>query len=100
MSIQDELRAYHIQFVLIQLLNFLVKVSSHLLVLLLEKRDVLERGLLVIKQRTDTRLLLILYHLFLENFKFQLHEVDLLLQVRNVLILHSSVWIRTQSGVS
>ena len=43
--------------------------------------------LVVVVERADPRLLLVFDYFFLQNFKFKFHEVNLLLEVYDVLIL-------------
>jgi len=46
----------------------------------------LVRGLVVVVEAADARLLRVLNHFVAQNLKLQLHKVDLLLQVDNVLV--------------
>lgn len=57
----------------------------HLRILLLEEIDVLVRGLIVVEESTDARLLLVFVDLLSEDLQFKLHEMNLLLQVYDVI---------------
>jgi len=48
---------------------------------------VLVARFVVVVERTDPRLLLVFDYFFFQNFKFKFHEVNLLLEVYDVLIL-------------
>jgi hypothetical protein len=47
----------------------------------------LMRRLVVVVQRANARLFLIVYHFLFQNFELELHKVDLLLQVCNIIVL-------------
>jgi len=88
LRVEHELLPDDLELELVQLLDALVVVATHLLVLLLEEGDVLEGGLLVVEERADAGLLLVLHDLLLQDLQLQLHEVNLLLQVLDVLVLN------------
>ena len=96
LSIENELLSLNFKSLLLQVNESLVEVSAHLAVLVLQKTDVLVRGLLVVVEAADARLLLVLDHFLLQYFQFQLHEVDLLLQIDDVLVCVVDVWILAQ----
>ena len=70
LSIENELLSLDFESLLLQVNESLVEVSAHLAVLVLQKTDVLVRGLLVVVEAADARLLLILDHFLLQNFEF------------------------------
>ena len=70
LSIEDELLSLNFECLLLQVNKSLVEVSAHLAILVLQKTDVLVRGLLVVVEAADARLLLILDHFLLQNFEF------------------------------
>ena len=67
LRVEHELLPDDLELVLVELLDLLVVVSPHLLVLLLEERDVLEAGLLVVEETADARFLLIFNHFLLQD---------------------------------
>ena len=87
LRVEHELLPDYFELKFVELLDFLVIVATHLLILLFEERYVLEAGLFVVKKTADAGFLLIFNHFLLQDLKLQLHEVDLLLEVRDVLIL-------------
>ena len=97
LSIENELLSLNFKSLLLQVNESLVEVTAHLAILVLQKTDVLVRGLLVVVEAADARLLLILDHFLLKYFEFQLHEVDLLLQIDDVLVCVIDVWILAES---
>ena len=64
LGVEHELFTNHVQLVLVQLLQFAVIVTTHLGVLLLEQGDMLETGLLVIKQGANAGLLFVFHDFF------------------------------------
>lgn len=96
LRVEDELLALDLERLLLELIECPVEVALHLRILILEQADVLVAGLVVVVQTTDTRLLLVLQNLLFQNLQLELHKVDLLLQVDNVLVLRVNVWIITQ----
>ena len=86
LCLQGECLSHHFQLLFLESGLCLVEVTPHLLVLRLKQIDVLVTGLVIVVQATNTALFLILNDLFFQNFKFQVHEVDLLLQVQDVVI--------------
>jgi len=66
-------------------LGSFLEVRSHLLVLGLKQIDVLVGCLVVVEQASDPRLAFIINDLFFEDLELEVHEVNLLLQVSNVL---------------
>ena len=81
LGVKDKLVSDYLKLFLIELLNGSIVVPAHLLILLLQERDVLEAGLLVVEERTDARLLLIVNDLLFQDLKLKLHEVNLLLEI-------------------
>ena len=56
----------------------------------------LMRGLVIIVEATDAGLLLVLDHLLSQDFQLELHEVDLLLQVDDVVVRGINVRVLTE----
>jgi hypothetical protein len=81
LRVKNKLIANDLKFLLIQLFDLSIVVPAHLLVFLLQERNVLEAGLFVVEQGTDPGLLLIIYDFLLQDLEFQLHEVNLLLEI-------------------
>ena len=81
LGVKDKLVSDYLKLFLIELLNGSIVVPAHLLILLLQERDVLEAGLLVVEEGTDARLLLIVNDLLFQDLKLKLHEVNLLLEI-------------------
>lgn len=99
LRVEYELLPDYFELEFVELLDFLVIVATHLLILLLQERYVLEARLLVVKETADARLLLIFNHFLLQDLKLELHEVDLLLEVRDVLIVYVPVRVDAQGGL-
>ena len=91
LGVEDELLPLDLQLRLGLLLNYAFKLAAHLLVLCLKQVDVLVTRLVVVVERADATLALVLDHLVPQNLHFQLHKVNLLLQVADVLVLHVHV---------
>ena len=96
LGIEDELLPLDLQLRLGLLLNYAFKLAAHLLVLRLEQVNVLVGGLVVVVERANATLALVLNHLVAQDLHFQLHKVNLLLQVADVLVLHIHVRVRSQ----
>ena len=92
LGIKKELFAFDLKALLGPLLQIPVEVAPHLRILVLQQADMLMRGLVIIVEATDAGLLLIFDHLLSQDFQLELHEVDLLLQVDDVVI--RSVYVR------
>ena len=88
LTLENELFADNVKLDLIEFLLLFVKVSLHLSVLNLEQINVLVGSLFIIKETSNAALFLIFYDFFFQNFEFELHEVDLLLKISNILILY------------
>ena len=73
-----------------------LKLSPHGDVLGFEEIDMLMGSLLVIEQTTDAGVGLVVNHLLLQDFELKLHEVDLLLEVGDVLILDRVVGVLSE----
>lgn len=86
LSVEHELLPLDLERLLGQVLDSAVEVAPHLPVLVLQQTDVLVRRLVVVVKTADSRLLFILDHLLPQNFELELHEVDLLLEVDDVLV--------------
>ena len=86
LGIEHKLLPFDLKALFCHLLKISIEVAPHLRILVFQEADVLVRGLIVIVEAANARLLLILDHFFPQNFEFQLHEVDLLLQVDDVVI--------------
>ena len=65
LRVKDKLLSDDLKLEFVELLDLLVVVPAHFLVLLLEKRDMLEAGLFIVEETTNARLLLVLDDLFL-----------------------------------
>ena len=70
LSIENELLSLNFKSLLLQVNESLVEVTAHLAILVLQKTDVLVRGLFVVVEATDARLLLILDNFLLQYFEF------------------------------
>ena len=97
LRVKDELLASDVEASTSLLLRALLEVSAHSHILFFQQLDVLMGRLLIIKQRTDTGVLLIFNDLFLKNSELKLHEVDLLLEDLEVVLLWANVWILAQT---
>ena len=69
LRVKDKLLSDDLKLEFVELLDLLVVVPAHFLVLLLEKRDMLEAGLFIVEETTNARLLLVLDDLFLEDLQ-------------------------------
>ena len=96
LGIEDEFLAFDLKALLGQLLKIPIKVAPHLRILVLQQADMLVRGLVIIVEATDAGLLLVLDHLLTQDFQLELHEVDLLLQVDDVVIGRINVRVLTE----
>ena len=67
LRVEYELLPDYFELEFVKLLDFLVIVATHLLILLLQERYVLEARLLVVKETADARLLLIFNHFLLQD---------------------------------
>jgi len=86
LSVEHELLTFHLKALLGQVLERPIEIAPHLAILVLEQADVLVRGLIVVVHASNARLLLILDDLLAQDFELQLHEMDLLLQVNDIII--------------
>ena len=85
----DNFKLYLTHFLLLFVIIF-----SHLHVLGLEQVDMLMRSLIIVVQTADTALFLVFDDLLFQNSEFEVHEVNLLLQIKNVLITPLiDIWI-------
>ena len=100
LRVKDELFSDNLEFVFVKLFNLSIIVTSHLLILLLKKRNVLKAALFIIKQGTNARFFLVLNNLFFQNFKLKLHEMNLLLEVANVLIFNALIGVLAKSSLT
>jgi hypothetical protein len=87
LAVQDELLSDHVELHLLQILGLSLEVFSHLLVLRLEHLNMLVRCLVVVKEASNASLVLIINNFLLQDLKFEVHKVHLLLKVRDVLFL-------------
>ena len=81
----------NLQLFLLKSVFFLGLLTSHLLILSLEQVNVSVHVPFVVVDRANSGFLLVLVHLLLQDFEFKPHEVNLLLQVENVVIVLVSV---------
>ena len=93
--VRDDLEVLLLEFVLVA-----VKVAAHLSVLGFQKLDVLVGGLVVVEEGANPGVLLVLNDLLLQNLEFELHEVDLLLKVEDVVVVAGFVDVVVGAGVS
>ena len=70
LSIEDEFLSLDFESLLLQVNESLVKITAHLAVLVLQETNVLVRGLLVVVEAANARLLLIFDHFLLQYFEF------------------------------
>jgi hypothetical protein len=87
---------------LVYFCSVFVLLKKHFLVLPLEFRNVLVHRLLIVVEVSNTVVLSILIDFFLKNFHFEVHKMDLLLQIEHhfVLVIRNGVGIVTEHGVA
>lgn len=87
---------------LIKLLESAIEIPTHLGVLGFKQVNMLVTCFFIVKELTDSRVLVVLSDLFFQNSELQVHEVNLLLEVLDVLvsIVLFRVWIGTDSAVT
>lgn len=76
--------------------------QEHVPVFDLQLRDVLVHGLLIVVEIADAIVLAIFVNFLLEDLHFEVHQVNLLLEIQNhlVLVVGDSVWVVAQGGVA
>ena len=90
LRVEHKLLALDLKRLLVQLVERPIEVSLHLCILRLEQTQVLVARLVVVVQAANARLLLVLEHLLFQDFQLELHEVDLLLKVHDVIVFFVS----------
>ena len=56
----------------------------------------LVRCLLIVEQRSDAGVLLVINNLLLQDFQLKLHEMILLLEVADILVLDILIWVQAE----
>ena len=59
----------------------------------------LVRCLLIVEQRSDAGVLLVINNLLLQDFQLKLHEMNLLLEVADVLVLNILIWVLAEGVI-
>ena len=96
MRVENELLTFDLKTLLGQVLETAVEIALHLGVLGFEQADVLVGSLVVIVETPNAALLLIFDHFLPQDLQLQLHKVDLLLQVDDVVISGVNVRVLTK----
>lgn len=86
LSIEYEFLPLDLQSMLGKILETAIEVALHLRVLGLQETDMLMTCLVIVIEGPDARFLLILNDLFAQDFKLELHKVNLLLQIYNIVV--------------
>jgi len=94
LGLQGKGLTHDLQIFVVEALLRFIEVTAHLLVLDLQEVDMLVRSLIIVVQTADTALFLVFDDLLFQNSEFEVHEVNLLLQIKNVLITPLiDIWI-------
>lgn len=94
LGLQGKGLTHDLQILVVEALLRFIEVTAHLLVLDLQEVDMLVRSLIIVVQTADTALFLVFDDLLFQNSEFEVHEVNLLLQIKNVLITPLiDIWI-------
>ena len=96
LSVQNEFLTLDLERLLLEHLHLVIEVFFHLSILRLEQSDMLMTGLIIVVEVTDSRLLFVFEDLLFQNFELELHKVNLLLQVNDVVILGVLVGVHTE----
>lgn len=103
LCVEHELVAHSFKLYAMDIVKVLVHLAAHLTVLFLKNSDVLMRSFVVVEESTNSRALFIFNDFLFQNFKLELHEVDLLLQILNILVrkvFAVSTWLNEVIDIS